>query len=315
MEWPERMNAAIDYIEDNLAGEIDFNEAAKIACCSTFHFQRIFFAVNGVTPAEYARRRRLTLAATELSSGNTRVIDIAMKYGYDSPDAFTRAFRNVHGVTPLAAREPGVKLVAFPRISFHIILKGGNDMDYRIIEKPAFDVVGKARKFTTVNGENFRKIPQFWDEFIHDKNGEKVLMELTQGKAGAVTGALELGICVGEGVKEGWWDLPTLSAGYEGFIYAIGAEKPDKPVPKGFEVIHIPAATWAIFESIGPMPKVIQDVTVRIFQEWFPSTGYEHDAKPELEVYLPGDTSSQDYHCQVWMPIIKKKRSVSTKKK
>ena len=302
MEWPERMNAAIDYIEDNLAGEIDFNEAAKIACCSTFHFLRIFFAVNGVTPAEYARRRRLTLAATELSSGNTRVIDIAMKYGYDSPDAFTRAFRNVHGVTPLAAREPGVKLVAFPRISFHIILKGGNDMDYRIIEKPAFDVVGKARKFTTVNGENFRKIPQFWDEFIHDKNGEKVLMELTQGKTGPVTGADSLGVCTGEG-------------GMEEFTYGIGVEKPEKAVPAGFDVIHIPAATWAIFESIGPMPKAIQDVTVRIFQEWFPSTGYEHDAKPELEVYLPGDTSSQDYHCQVWMPIIKKKRSVSTKKK
>jgi AraC family transcriptional regulator len=101
----------------------------------------------------------------------------------------------------------------------------------------------------------------------------------------------------------------------EGFTYGIGVEKPDKAVPAGFDVIHIPAATWAVFESIGPMPKAIQDVTVRIFQEWFPSTGYEHDAKPELEVYLSGDTSSQDYRCQVWMPIIKKKKSVSTKKK
>jgi AraC family transcriptional regulator len=301
MEWPERMNAAIDYIEDNLAGEIDSNKAAKIACCSTFHFQRIFFALNGVTPAEYARRRRLTLAATELSSGNTRVIDIAMKYGYDSPDAFTRAFRNVHGVTPLAAREPGVKLVAFPRVSFHIIFKGGNDMDYRIIEKPAFDVVGKARKFTTVNGENFRKIPQFWDEFIQAKHYD-VLMKLTQGKTGPVTGADSLGVCIGVG-------------GMEGFTYGIGVEKPDKAVPAGFDVIHIPAATWAVFESIGPMPKAIQDVTKQIFEEWFPSTGYEHDAKPELEVYLSGDTSSQDYRCQVWMPIIKKKKSVSTKKK
>ena len=294
MEWPERMNAAIEYIEDNLAGEIDLNEAAKIACCSTFHFQRIFFAVNGVTPAEYARRRRLTLAATELSSGNTRVIDIALKYGYDSPDAFTRAFRNVHGVTPLAAREPGVKLVAFPRVSFHIVLKGGNDMDYRIIEKPAFDVVGKARKFTTVNGENFRKIPQFWDEFIQAKHYD-VLMKLTQGKTGPVTGADSLGVCTGEG-------------GMEEFTYGIGVEKPEKAVPAGFDVIHIPAATWAIFESIGPMPKAIQDVTVRIFQEWFPSTGYEHAPKPELEVYLPGDPNSQNYRCQVWIPIIKKKK-------
>jgi len=296
MEWSERMNAAIDYIEENLAAEIDFNEAAKRACCSTFHFQRIFFVVTGVTLAEYVRRRRLTQAARELTSGKIKVIDIAMKYGYDSPDAFTRAFRNLHGVTPQAARQPGVTLTAFPRVSFHIALKGGNDMDYRVIEKPAFDVIGKARKFTTVNGENLIKVPQFWDEFVHDENGDKVLMELTQGKPGPVTGAVELGICyISEDIKN-----------MEEFYYGICVEKPDKPVPAGFEVIHIPAATWAIFESIGPMPKAIQDVTVRIFQEWFPSTGYEHDAKPELEVYLPGDPDSPDYRCQVWMPIIKK---------
>lgn len=107
MEWSERMNAAIAYIEDNLAGEIDFNEAAKRACCSLFHFQRMFFAIIGVTPAEYARRRRLTLAARELTTNGDKVIDIALKYGYDSPDSFTRAFRNAHGLTPLAAREPG----------------------------------------------------------------------------------------------------------------------------------------------------------------------------------------------------------------
>jgi len=301
MEWPERMNAAIEYIEDNLAGEIDLNEAAKVACCSTFHFQRIFFAVNGLTPVEYARRRRLTLAARELSSGNSKIIDIAMKYGYESPDAFTRAFRQLHGITPQAAREPGVKLVAFPRVSFHIILKGGNDMDYRIIEKPAFDVVGKARKFTTVNGENFIKIPQFWDEFIQAKHYD-VLMKLTQGKTGPVTGADSLGVCIGVG-------------GMEEFTYGIGVEKPEKAVPAGFDIIHIPAATWAIFESIGPMPKAIQDVTKQIFEEWFPSTGYEHAAKPELEVYLPGDTSSPEYRCQVWIPIIKKKKSDNSKKK
>ncbi len=308
MEWSDRMNAAISYIEDNLEGDIDFNGAARKACCSLYHFQRMFMVIIGVTPAEYARRRRLTLAVRELLSRNAKVIDIALKYGYDSPDAFTRAFRNVHGVTPLAVRESGVKLTAFPRISFNIILKGGNDMDYRIIEKPAFDAVGKARKFTTVNGENLVKIPQFWDEFIHDTNGEEVLMELIQREQGPVTGAIELGICVGEGVKEGWWESPKLSAGYEGFIYAIGAEKPDKPVPKGFEVFHIPAATWAIFDSVGPMPKAIQDVTARIFQEWFPSTGYEHDTKPELEVYLPGDPNDQSYLCQIWIPIVKQQK-------
>jgi AraC family transcriptional regulator len=293
--WSERMNAAVDYIEENLAGEIDLNEAAKRACCSVFHFQRMFFAVNGITPAEYTRRRRLTLAATELSSGNVKVIDIAMKYGYNSPDSFTRAFRNLHGVTPQTAREPGVKLTAYPRVSFHIELKGGDDMDYRIVEKPAFDVVGKAKKFTTAGGENIQKIPQFWDEFIKAKHHD-VLMKLTGGKTGPVTGADSLGVCYFSGDEK---DMQE-------FSYGIGVEKPDKPVPTGFDVIHIPEATWAIFESVGPMPKAIQDVTVKIFQEWFPSTGYEHDNKPELEVYLPGDPNKSDYRCQVWMPIVKK---------
>ena len=307
MEWSERMNTAIDYIEENLAGEIDFNEAAEKACYSLFHFRRMFMVLIGVTPSEYIRRRRLTLAARELLSGNYRIIDIAMKYGYDSPDSFSRAFRQLNGVTPQAARKLGVMLMAFPRISFPILVKGGNDMDYRIIEKPSFDVVGKARKISTMNGENSRNIPKFWHEFINSKNGEKVLMELTEGKPGPITGALELGICFGESVKEGWWESPKLSAGYEGIIYVIGAEKPDKPVPKGFKVYHIPAATWAIFEAVGPLTKAIQDITVRIFQEWFPSTGYEHDGKPELDFLLPGDPNSTNHHYQMWIPIVKKK--------
>jgi AraC family transcriptional regulator len=297
MEWSDRMNAALDYIEANLAGEIDYAEAAKIACCSLFHFQRMFMVILGNTPAEYVRKRRLTLAARELTSTDAKVIDVALKYGYDSPDSFTRAFRSVHGITPQAAREPGVKLAAFPRVSFNIILKGGIDMDYKIIDKPAFDVVGKAKRISLVNGENFRAVPQFWDEFIQAKHYD-VLMKLTGGKAGPVTGADSLGVCYFSGDEKNMQE----------FSYGIGVEKPDKTVPAGFDVIHIPAATWAIFESVGPMPKAIQDVTVKIFQEWFPSTGYEHDSKPELEVYLPGDPNKPDYHCQVWMPIVKKKK-------
>ena len=289
MEWSDRMNAALDYIEDNLADEIDFTEAARKAACSTFHFQRIFFAINGLTPVEYARRRRLTLAATELSSGNYKVIDIAMKYGYDSPDAFTRAFRNVHGVTPQAARESGVTLTAFPRISFHIVLKGGNDMDYRIMEKSGLTIAARTRQFTTVNGQNFVEIPKWWDEFLASPECQ-TLTSLSGNKPGALTRSTMLGICYGE-------------ADDVEFSYGIGVELPRGASSGAFEKIKIPAATWAVFDCTLDN---LQDVTRRIFSEWFPSTGYEHADMPELEVYLP-EKSGEVAKCELWMPIIKKK--------
>ncbi|MBN1176047.1 MAG: AraC family transcriptional regulator [Dehalococcoidales bacterium] len=288
MEWSERMNAAIDYIEANLASEIDFGKAAEKACCSTFHFQRMFFAINGITPVEYARRRRLTLAATELYSGKMRVIDVAVKYGYDSPDSFTRAFRNLHGVTPQAARESGVTLTAFPRISFHIELKGGNDMDYRLMEKPGIAIAARTRKFTTVNGQNFVEIPKWWEEFMSTPECQQ-LMALSDNKPGAVTRGVMLGICYG--------DVDDVE-----FSYGIAVELPTGTSSGEFEKIEIPATTWAVFDCTLDN---LQDVTKRIFSEWFPSTGYEHDALPELEVYLP-EKPGQAMPCELWMPIKKK---------
>jgi AraC family transcriptional regulator len=293
MEWSERMNTALDYIEAHLDGDIDYRTAAEKACCSLFHFQRMFMVILGITPAEYVRTRRLTLAARELTSGDAKVIDLAVKYGYDSPDSFTRAFRNVHGITPQAARAPGVKLTAFPRISFKIELKGENDMDYTIIEKPAFDIIGRSRKFTTVNGENFIKIPQFWHEFMATPDF-KTLADLSAVKTGPVTGGQMLGVCFAN--EDNGWDP---------FRYGIGIEKPDKKAPKGFEVIPVPAAAWAVFDCTLDN---LQDVTKRIFSEWFPSTGYEHATAPEIEVYLPGDFTNTAMKCQIWIPVVKKNK-------
>ena len=166
-------------------------------------------------------------------------------------------------------------------------------MNCQILEKPAFDIIGKSRKFIEAGEENLAQIPQFWDEFRNDPNGNKVLMNITQGKAGCVTGSTSLGVSM-------------CRPGAEYFTYAIGAEAAATPLPADFSVIHVPAATWAVFDSIGPMPRAIQEVTKRIFAEWFPSTGYEHP-EYELEVYLPGDPSSSDYHCQVWIHVHKNK--------
>jgi AraC family transcriptional regulator len=298
MEWSERMNAVIGYIEENLAGEIDFNEAARRVCCSTFHFQRMFFAIIGVTPAEYARRRRLTLAARELTSTNAKVIDIALKYGYDAPDSFTRAFRNVHGITPQAARGPGATLAAFPRISFNIELKGGSDMDYKIIDKPAFDVIGRGKKFTTKNMEQAIKIPQFWQEFLASPE-DQTLDKLNVSRTGPITGGMSLGVIMP------YKKDATAMEVWDPIIYAICIEKPGEIAVGDFDVYHIPAATWAIFDCNLP---TIQETTKRIFAEWFPSTGFEHDAKPEIEVYFPEDPKTKVMHCQIWMPIVKKKK-------
>jgi AraC family transcriptional regulator len=293
MEWSDRMNSALDYIETNLESDIDYAEAAKKACCSLFHFQRMFMVVLGNTPAEYVRKRRLTLAARELTSTDAKVIDIALKYGYDSPDSFTRAFRNVHGITPQAARAPGVTLTAFPRISFSITLKGDSDMDYKIIEKPAFEILGRSRKFHTKNGENFIKIPQFWQEYMATDE-YKTLMGLTEGKPGGVTGGQCLGVCFG-GEDTNW----------DPFSYGIGIEKPAKKPTIKFEVIPVPASTWAVFDCTLDN---LQDITKRIFNEWFPSTGYEHAPAPEIEVYLPGDFANTAMKCQIWIPVVKKNK-------
>lgn len=162
-------------------------------------------------------------------------------------------------------------------------------MDYHLVEKPAFSFVCKSRKFAETSEDNATLIPQFWDEFLNDKRGNEALLNLTQSQSGLVTGSMSLGVSM-------------CKAGMEEFTYAIGVEASGKTLPAGFGIIHIPANTWAIFECIGPLPGAIQELTKRIFAEWFPFTGYEQP-EYELEVYLPGDTSNNDYHCQVWVHV------------
>ncbi len=288
MDWPERLGAAIDCIEADLSGELDLAEAARRAACSPFYFQRLFSIVTGMTVGEYVRRRRLTLAAAELASGNAKVIDVALKYGYDSPDAFTRAFRALHGVTPRAAREPGVALAACPRVSFHVELKGGNDMDYKLIEKPGFEVALTTRRFTTQSDRNFRDIPRWWQEFTASPDLEKML-SLAGHKPGAVTGGEILGMCFAD-------DQPV------DFAYGIAVELPAGADAGPFEQKTVPAAAWAVFPCTLAD---LQDVTRRIFSEWFPAVPFEHADKPELEVYLPGP-SGDAMKCEIWIPVVRK---------
>lgn len=286
MEWLIRMKDALDLIEANIEERLDIETIAKAAYSSPFHFQRMFNMVTGFTLADYVRKRRLTLAAQELAVSSAKVIDVAVKYGYETPEAFSKAFRKLHGITPSAAREPGVQLKAFPRISFHLSLKGDKDMDYRIVDRDGFTVVGKSIPVSMRDGENNQRIPQFWQECYRDG---------TIGKLHAIAPNKGLfGICMGVDHQN------------ERFTYAIAVEDGTGTKLDGFESCDVPAATWAVFPSLGPLPSAIQSVWERIFQEWFPATGYEHAGGPELEVLPPGDDSADDYRCEVWIPIVKK---------
>ena len=162
MDWLDHMNAAMDYIEAHLADEISYDQAARLACCSTYHFQRMFSYLTGVPLAEYIRRRRLTLAAFELRGGKCKVIDVALKYGYESPEAFSRAFKKLHGAMPLAAREAGVPLKAYPRMRFHITIQGDKEMNYRILQREAFRVFGLATTISANQEEAFVQVPEFF---------------------------------------------------------------------------------------------------------------------------------------------------------
>lgn len=286
MEWLNRMKEALDHIERNLDGRLEMEEIAKTAYSSPFHFQRMFLMLTGMTVAEYIRKRRLTLAAQELATSSSRVLDVALKYGYDSPESFSKAFRKIHGISPSEARHPGVRLKAFPRITFHLSLKGDKGMDYRIVKKEAFTVIGKSIQVTCRDGENPLQIPKFWEKSHRDGTIAKL--------ASIGTGENLLGIIL---------DMQPDKGDY---TYMIGTET-DQTVPEeNFTLRTIPASTWAIFTCVGPVPGAIQTMFRRIFQEWFPATGYEHSGAPELEVYPPGDTMAEDYQCEVWIPIMKK---------
>ena len=293
MDWQERMNRAIAWIERHLTEEVAWEEAAREANCSLFHFLRMFEVITGMTAGDYIRRRRLSLAAMELASSDAKVIDVALRYGYDSPDAFAKAFRKQFGCTPTEARRPGARLRSYPPIAFSIVLKGAHAMEYRIETKPAFRLTGLPLRTTCKDGRNFREIPALWDRSLKDGSVAKLEALAPPGSAIGVAG-----VCAE-------FDLER-----EEFTYFIAIETPAdrSALPTACRDIPAPPATWGIFESRGPLPETNQGVMQRIFSEWFPSSGWEHADGPELEVYSPGDIRSADYYSEIWIPLRKPAR-------
>ena len=281
MEWMERLNDAIRYIEDHLTDEIDYAQLGKIACCSSYHFQRMFTYMAGFPLSEYIRKRKMSLAAVDLQDRDRKIIDIAAKYGYQSPTAFNRAFQSVHGIAPSAVKNEGVTIKSFPSITFKITVRGVEEMNYRIETKEAFRIVGVSVPLQKDIEQNFAVIPSKWQEIL--ENG--TLQQLTRMMDTPPMGVLGVSIC---NDTEPW----------RYFIAVSSSQETDS-----FEQYTIPAATWAIFSGEGS-GQSIQDLERRIVTEWLPASGYEYGNAPDVEVYLNPDPQNTQY--EVWIPVVKK---------
>lgn len=282
MEWLKNLSSAIEYIEENLDKEISAEAAARIACCSTYYFQRMFSYVTGISLSEYIRRRRMSQAAFELQRTDKKVLDIALKYGYTSPTAFNRAFQSVHGITPAAAKNKGITLNAYPPIRFSVKITGGDAMSYHIAEKESIRIVGIRTPLTQDMEENQRIVPDFWKRTLQ---GEQyaAICQLANGNP---EGILGISACQDP----------------ENIFYYIAAAT-NKETPPGMYEYEIPAATWAIFDNDGYFKENVQNVFRRFYTEWLLFSGYEYANLPDIEVYpiIPGNPIQG--HSQVWIAV------------
>lgn len=282
MEWIESISKAISFIEDNITEELTVEKIAHNALISPFYFQKGFAMLCGFTVSEYVRWRKLTLAGTELVSSDEKIIDIALKYGYESPDSFTKAFTRFHGITPTAVRKDGAMIKSFAPLKIKFSLEGGFIMDYKIVEKDAFTVMGVSKMFNYDSA--FAEVPGFWAE--HYKTG----------KGEVVCGMYGISIDEAMGNKE--------------FEYLIADDYiPCKDIPNGYNTKVIPKHTWAVFPCKGPMPGAFQDINKKIFSEWLPNCkDYDIAAGYNIELYsnpsdYPSGTQDKDYYCEMWIPV------------
>lgn len=278
MDWIRTINNSIEYMEDHLTDEITLADIARHINLSAFHFQRAFSLLTEMSPAEYLRKRRLSQAGADLLSGDVKVIDAALKYCYESPESFTKAFTRFHGVSPMQVKK-GSSIQFMNRFTVRITIEGGCIMEYNIEKWEAMDLLMHAKEFHAETSE--AEIPKFWDAYYANAEYRKI--------------PGYLGLCAQQKTDG------------DEFRYGIGCKASDvEGVPEGFEVIHIPEYTWAVFKCVGPVPGAIQAMWERIYKEWLPVSEYELIPDYDIENYLPGDPSSRDYVSEICIPVRKK---------
>ncbi|HZJ99867.1 MAG TPA: AraC family transcriptional regulator [Tissierellaceae bacterium] len=283
-----QMNKAMRYIEENLMGEIDFGEMSRIACCSEYHFRRMFSFLAGMPLGEYIRRRKLSIAAILLDVDENKIIDIALQLGYNSPDAFSKAFQAMHGILPSSVKKGNTILKAFPPMTFQLTIKGGNEMEYRIVEKDAFKIVGLKKRITLI----FEGVNHQMDSVLQSLTAESI-KELKSLCDIEPKGILSVSTNFSERTVEG-----------SELDQYIGVAT-TKQASDQWDILEIDSANWAVFTVVGEFPKALQDTWARIYAEWFPTSGYELTGGPEILWNESPDTSKPDYKSEIWIPVRK----------
>ncbi|MCI2056409.1 MAG: AraC family transcriptional regulator [Oscillibacter sp.] len=292
MDWITGIQRAVDYVEAHLAEPIDYEEAARQAYSSSFHFQRVFSILCGFTLGDYIRMRRLSLAGGELASSDEKVIDVALKYGYETPESFSRAFTRFHGVSPSQAKS-GAELKSFSRLSVKLILDGGNTMNYRIETLDAFQIICKKINVSCKKELTTAEISSFWGRCSTDGTIPALCKYIPEHN---LFDQCIVGACFGKDAKD------------ENFPYAIGAHYNGAPVQEPeLTVENIPAHTYAVFPCTGKMPEAFNKLYQQIYSEFFPTSDYQPCGGTDFEAYPSADVSSPDYNCEIWIAVEKKK--------
>ena len=283
MSWLEAITSSIKYMEEHLTDDITAEQVAQEVNISPLYFQKGFSILCDISVSEYIRNRRLYLAGRDLRTGDCKVIDAALKYGYDSPDSFTKAFTRFHGITPVQAKSGEGELKDFLPLKLHVSMKGGFDMECKIVKKAAFTVIGSAKIIKDCDG--FKECPKFWDDHFASGDGKFICGMY--------------GVCIDK-IPEG--------PGF--FKYMIADDYvPGREYPEKFTTEVIPENTWAVFPCKGPMPKALQSVNEKIYKEWLPQNpDYEVAGKYNIEMYTdaskyPKGTADENYYSEIWIPV------------
>ena len=282
MDLLTQLNLAMEYIEKNICEDISLDDISKVTLYSPYHFGRLFYYIADMPLSEYVRKRKLTRAATELQRGTERVIDIAVKYGYESAESFTRAFVKQHGVTPTSARQHGSVLKIFSPFSFQIKIKGAQNMNWKIEQKEAFEVLGIEKIFNKDTGS---EISEFWEETRIDGRRVKLFEQAEDHKHEAVYGLVNY-----------------FDSGNDTIAYMIGIRNENNFNASGYKIVQIPKHTWVVFRAEGLNGHGDDQIQIgdlyHAFSEWLPSSGYKQFGCLQIEAYGNGFE-------EVWVTVAK----------